>query len=545
MVAGSSRSFLNPELVSALKEGHTFEEWLDGRIPGVDYSRISGDHALRSSTRAKTREVGTGVRHQHEENAETAVEHGIAIVKFFEDNNITAADPEVVRPSFIDMTRSLHYRKTSEGYPVCAVISVEHERVWRLPEDYIKFRRAVIVKGDGLFIERRKPYDLASVGGNILGLVNSGVSEGEVTKTKERTERNLRRRAQDGTSPGGRRRFGWLAQDVREGRGMNMKLHPEESIILRHMIDKALEGRAWNSIARDLNEFGIVGASGKPWSGATVRQLLINPVLCGQRAVGGKLVLDKSGNPVMGKWETICTVEESEALRQLSVRRGAQAGGLRKTSPGLAVPGSPESRTRKYLFSGFLRCGAPRKDDPSKICNSKMGGNPRPTKAKPDNCVYVCARLDCAGTSRQMAPVDEFLEELIVRALEARYKMTQPKKVEWAGAAMLADVQARRSTLETKWAEGAVSDDSFYRLLPGLDEKIAGLEADRRDFLDEQAAKNAFSGWDRSKWKDMDLTQKRAAIGRIIHAVIVSPIPKGRSRSAPFDPDLLRVVPRS
>ncbi|MFT2017692.1 recombinase family protein [Streptomyces sp. 796.1] len=544
-MAGTSRSFLNPELVRALQAGKTFEDWLDGRIPGVDYARISADQSLRSSTRAKTRKAGTGVRHQHEGNDETAAEHGVAIVKYFEDNNITAADPNVMRPSFVEMTRSIHYRKVSEGYPVCAVISVEHERVWRLPEDYIKFRRAVIIEGDGLFIERGKPYDLVSTGGNIVGLVNSGVSEGEVTKTKERLHREVKRRAQDGTTPGGRRRFGWLAQDVREGRGVNMKLHPEESVILRDMIDKALEGRAWNSIARELNEAGIVGASGRPWSGATVRQLLINPVLCGQRAMDGKLVLGKDGKPVMGLWETICTVEESAALRQLSVRRGAQAGSFRKTHPGYAVPGAPESRARKYLFSGFLRCGAPRRDDPTKICNYKMGGTRRPTKANPDNCIYVCAKLDCGGTSRQMGAVDEHLEELIVRALEARYKMVEPQVAEWPGAAMLEDLQTRRSTLETKWAEGAVSDASFYRLLPSIEEKIAGLQADWRDFMEEQAAANAFSGWDRSKWKDMDLTQKRTAISRIIQAVIVTPIPKGRPLRAPFDPELLRVVPRA
>ncbi|MER0245605.1 recombinase family protein [Streptomyces sp. HSW2009] len=544
-MTGTSRGFLNPELVSELQAGKTFEDWLDGRIPGVDYARISADQSLRSTTRAKSRKAGTGVRHQHEGNEETATEHGVAIVKYFEDNNLTAADPSVVRPSFVEMTRSVHYRKVSEGYPVCAVVSAEHERVWRLPEDYARFRRAVIVQGDGLFIERGKPYDLVSSGSNAVGLADSGESAGEVTRTKERLHREVRRRAQDGTSPGGRRRFGWLAQDVREGRGMNMRLDPEESVILRHMIDKALEGRTWNSIARDLNGIGIVGASGRPWSGATVRQLLINPVLCGQRAMAGKLVLGKDGNPIMGQWETVCTTEESAALRRLSTGRGAQSGGFRKTHPGYAVPGAPESRARKYLFSGFLRCGAHRKDDPAKICDAKMGGGRRPPRANPDNCVYVCARLDCGGASRQMGPVDEHLEELVVRALEVRYEKVRPKVTEWPGTAVLEDLQTRRRNLETKWAEGVVSDAAFYRLLPSVEERIAGLETDRREFLVEQAAANAFAGWDRSKWKDMDLTQRRTAISRIIHAVIVSPIPKGRSLRAPFDPDLLRVVPRA
>lgn len=125
-MAGTSSSFLNPELVSALQQGKTFEDWLAGRIPGVDYARISADQSLRSSTQARARKVGTGVRHQHEANEETAAEHGVAIVKFFEDNNITAADPHLVRRSFVEMTRSIHYRKVAEGYPVCAVVSVEH-----------------------------------------------------------------------------------------------------------------------------------------------------------------------------------------------------------------------------------------------------------------------------------------------------------------------------------------------------------------------------------------------------------------------------------
>lgn len=543
-MAGASRSFLNPSLVAALAEGRTFEDWLDGRMPGVDYARISGDQSLRSSTKAKQRAIGTGVRHQHEENEETAAERGIAIVKFFEDNNITAADPDIIRPSFVEMTRSIHYRKVSEGYPVQAIIAAEHERVWRLPEDYIKFRRAVIVDSDGLFIERRTPYDLAGVGGNIVGLVNTDVSGGEISKTKERIARNVKRRAQDGTSPGGRRRFGWLAQDVREGRGMNMVLHPDESIILRLMIGKALAGKSWNTIARELNEFGITGASGRAWSGATVRQLLINPVLCGQRAVGGKLVVDKDGKPVMGQWETVCTVEESEALRRLSVRRGAQGDGFRKTHSGYAVPGTPESRARKYLFSGFLRCGAPRRDDPSKICNSKMGGVVRPTKADPDNRVYVCPSLDCGGVSRKMSAVDDHLEELVIRALEARYRVAEAKIAPWSGEEMLETVRQKKVTLESKWIEGVVADDTFYRALPELDEKIKGLEEDRQEHLAEQAQANSMSGWDRSKWEDMDLTQKRMAIGRILQAVIVLPIPKGRSRRAPFDADLLKTVPR-
>ncbi|ELP69480.1 recombinase family protein [Streptomyces turgidiscabies] len=540
---GTSRSYLNPDLVKALSEGQTFEQWLGDRTPGIDYARISGDQAARSSRTAKTREKGVGIRHQHEGNDEVAAEHGIAIVRFYEDNDITAADPDILRPSFREMTRAILHRKVPEGFPVRAIVATEYERVWRLPEDYIRFRRAVISEPDGVFVERGKVFDIHSVEGNIVGLVNSGVSEGEVSKTRERILRNMRRRAQDGTTPGGRRRFGWLAQDPREGRPTNMVLSPDEAPYVRKMIDWALEGRAWKTIARDLNELGSVGASGKPWSGETVRQLLVNPVICGMRQMKGEIVKNaRTGEPVMGKWETIATVEEWEAIRDLSKRRGSQRG-MRLTNGGGKVPGTPESRARKYLFSGFLRCGAPRKDGKG-ICNAKMGGMRRPTRSNPDNCTYTCVSLDCGKTARSLQKVDEFLEEIMIRALEAEFKHAEVEKTPWEGEERLAALKTKKDSLESKWMEGVVSDDQLYRLTPQLEEQIEALEEDRREHAAMEVAKNTFSGWDRSKWAGMDLTQKRLAIGRIMDAAIILPIPEGRSKRAPFDADLIKVIHR-
>ncbi|WP_416972570.1 recombinase family protein [Streptomyces sp. 4F14] len=548
-MAGSSRSYLNPELAAALRQGKTFEDWLNGRIPGLDYARISGDQAIRSSTQALSREKGRGVRHQHEGSVEVAAAHNIAIVRFYEDNNITAADPEITRPAFLEMTKALLHRKVPEGFPVRAIVATEHERVWRLPEDYIRFRRAVITAGDGVFIERGKEYDIASVGGNIVGLVNSGVSEGEVTKTKERIIRNINRRAQDGTSPGGRRRFGYLPQDPLKGRKVNEKLCPDESVWAIRMKKWALEGAEWKSIAARLREKGVKGASGAEWYGETVRQYLVNATNYGWREIHGKLVVDKEGNPVVGKWETIGTPDEWQYICNLSKQRGAKRG-TRLTNGGGKNPGPPEGRARKYLFSGFLRCGGILDD--GTICNSKIGGVRRPTASQPEGYVYACVALGCGKTARNGVAVDMHLEALVVAALEARYK-TVPKKVEeWEGAELLATLLEKKKTLTSKWMEGKVSDENFYELLPGLEDKIKGLEQDREEHSVSLTETNAFNGWDRSRWHGdpersihpMDLTQKRTAIGKIIRAVIVQPLPKGRSRRAQFDPDLLKIIPR-
>ena len=542
MAKSTSRSFLNPKLVEALRAGQTFEGWLAGRVSAVDYARISGDQALRSSTKAKGREKGIGVRHQHEENIETARANNLAIVKMFEDNNITAADPDLIRPSFLDMSRELLHRRTTEGYPVRVCVATEYERVWRLPEDYIRFRRAVITRDDGEFYERKHLYDIRSTGGNIVGLVNAGVSEGEVAKTKERITRNARRRALDGTSPGGRRRFGWLPQDVKTGRAVNVMLDPVESRHAKWMVRQGLKGRAWKSIATDLRARGVVGATGAPWTGETVRQYLVNPVICGLRQIRGELVRNpETGELVVGKWQTIATIDEWRALVQMSKRRGAQRG-MRLTN-GSRRPGQPESRTRKYLFSGFLRCG--NMLDDGTVCLTRMGGSRRPTSSDPDNAVYPCTSLGCCGVSRKVKDIDRYLEPLVLAALERKFQAVKTNSIPWQGTDALADLLERQKSLKAKWLEGVVSDRLFYELLPDLEDKISGLEQDRAEHAEREAAKATFSGWDRSKWYEMDLEQKRQAIGLIISAVIVSPLPKGRSKRSPFDPTLLRVVGRS
>ncbi|MEU9708024.1 recombinase family protein [Streptomyces sp. NPDC047967] len=541
-MAGISRSFLNPDLVRALSQGRTYEEWLDGRVPGVDYARISGDQSVRSAAKAKGRKVGTGVRHQHEENEENAEKHNIAIVKYYEDNNITAADPDIFRPSFLEMAKALLHRKTEEGYRVCAIVATEYQRVWRLPEDYLRFRRAVIADDDGLFIEREKPYDIRSTGGHIVGLVNSGVSEGEVNHTKERIERNQRRRQQDGTTPGGRRRFGYLGPDPLKGRPTNTLCDEKEKPWGRFIIESALARRAWKSIARDVNANNVTGASGKRWSGETIRQWVVNPTNYGYRAVRGALVRDKDGNLVKGKWEAIGTLEEWQTITGISQGNGAKTG-VRITNGGGKNPNPPEHRATKYMFSGFLQCGRIRKT--GVICHSSIGGSKRePTKENPKGHLYYCSNLDCMGVSRNGTLVDEYLEELVVCALEARYKHAEPKARPWEGEERLGELRTKKATLSSKWMEGRLADEDFYRLNSELTERIDALEIDKAEHQVQQSQENAFTGWDRSKWQDMDLTQKRMAISRIIQAVIIMPLPKGRSKRAPFDPNLLRVIPR-
>ncbi|MFE6893543.1 recombinase family protein [Streptomyces sp. NPDC057694] len=527
---GWSRSFLNPSLVTALEEGLTFDQWLDGRTPGIDYARITADQSTRSAVLARGREPGTGVRHQHEDNRETAARFGIALVKFHEDNGVGATHPDVPRPSFDQTIHALHCRRTPEGFPVSALIATEQERVWRLPSDFDRLRRAVSVTDDGLFIAGREIFDLGSV--DRPKNVDAGIDE--VRRTSERIGRHVRRRALDGGPPGGRRRFGWLPPDPRSGRRMNMRKDPDEWPVLLEMIEAALRGQGWNAIARDLNSRGVFTASGNRWSGATVRQALTNPVMCGFRSLHGELATDPAtGLPVRGTWDIPATPDEWRALVETSRQNGARSG--TRLTNGSPPDGTPPTPLRKYLFSGFLRCGATRNGTP---CHSRMGGCTRPTARDPRNAVYVCSAMDCGGTARSAAAVDAHLREVVTALLAERAAHHRPATpAEWAGEALLGKLRQEHGALvrreATPESSAAVAD---------LSARISSLEAARTDHL--AAFEKRHRVREPARWHALCLGERRAAIAEVLEAVIVMPLPPGTSRRAAFDPGLLQVIPK-
>ncbi|MBA2806705.1 hypothetical protein E0500_004360 [Streptomyces sp. KM273126] len=222
---------------------------------------------------------------------------------------------------------------------------------------------------------------------------------------------------------------------------------------------------------------------------------------------------------------------------ELSQQRGAKRG--TRLTNGRPPPGREPQPLRKYLFSGYLRCGATRKDGTP--CNSKMGGCARPTAKNPANAVYVCTALDCAGTARNVPDVDSCLQEIVLSLLVDRHRAFTSKPPEWPGAPLLHILVEERKSLEKQFRTGGLTTDDFSRKTSELDARISGLEAVREEHSRNRQA--AAAGRNPSLWSAMSLAQRRAAIAKVLESVIVLPLPPGRSRRAPFDPALLRINP--
>lgn len=539
---------LHPHLAEALKKGISFEEWLGDRRPGASYARISKD--LRQEI---------GVKRQHENNDEFGAAHNVAIVVRYTDNDITAVDPDIERPAFIRLVRDIRARQCEEGYPVNGVLTVEQERVVRLPEDYLRLHRALTVDEKGFFGLRDTNTFLDVHGDSemLRGLLTTATGEMEVKKIKRRVSRNARDKALEGL-PAGRGRFGWLPADPVANRLANETLDPNEAPIVRMAIDMRLKGKSWRSIGHafgrqclklaerfensgDAEKADKYRKRTKQISTNVIQYMVTNPANCGYRMIDNELIRDReTGEPVIGKWETICTPDEWEKLVHDCPVFFNPFGENKKSPTGQDRPVGQRKQTkkefadqsRKHLSSGVLRCG--RENEFGETCYGRMNGSVGKRQS-----IYKCSSPSCGRLARRMDLVDKTVEKIVIKVLLKQYATKEPEHKEWYGEKTLSALRKTKAELKARFKEGRIEGSDFFELLADLDEKIKDAEADKAQFEKEQASENFLSRFSVEKWESWDIRQKRIAIDAVLAAVIVLPIPEGRTKRAPFDPSLL------
>ncbi|MFF3406468.1 zinc ribbon domain-containing protein [Streptomyces sp. NPDC002742] len=185
---------------------------------------------------------------------------------------------------------------------------------------------------------------------------------------------------------------------------------------------------------------------------------------------------------------------------------------------------------RKYLFTGYLRCG---------ICKAPMSAK---RVAQRGHVIYYCpgrVRNACGKVSRRAEPVDQHLEKLVTRWEGKRTapdaSAALPEALQDA-ATRISAIRVRKQTLITAWATG---DESFSDLRPDdYCQTIAVMNAEL-DLLERRAAEHEMAT-DATRprdyaaeWRDGGFEQRRALIGEIFTAIHVMPSGKGR---APFNP---------
>lgn len=526
-----SRSYVAPELQAWLDEGGALEEWLGGRTPVISYARISADRLNGDAI---------GVGRQHKNNSRNAEAHGCAVVLHYEDNNLTAAKREVLRPAFRQMCADItHGREYESGIPVRGCVAVEKERVYRLPRDFVAFQDALVMVGRGVFIEDANLLDLVDDDRTLV----SGTDEAEIGKLRKRTARNAADRAEEGKAYGAPRRFGWLGASKDPYRVGNKHRDEEEWPHLAHMVKLRYAGRSWRSITGEMNRRRVTTARGGAWTEQGVKLLVANPAWWGGRVLNGEILMNaETGEPVIGEWDHARESDECTYEMWKSIMAGVHSNrlhrGMKKNES--AQQPAEAMRTRGYLFSGYLRCG--RLNDFDETCYSKLSGNKATGKNAKYGDYYRCGDPNCKGVGRRVAPVDSYLQGLALAYLDKHFAGTTAQVNPWRGKAKLASLRKQRKDIKDSVTTGEEDWGDVHDVLTRLARTIEVLEQEERDHLKSESRRNLLRGWSQEKWGELDLLERREVIGEIFTSIVVVPVPQGVSDKAPFDPTLLKVV---
>ncbi|MET7732960.1 recombinase family protein [Streptomyces sp. NPDC005402] len=316
------------------------------------------------------------------------------------------------------------------------------------------------------------------------------------------------------------------------------------------IFEQLLDGVSISGIARGLNKDKIPAPSGAKWTPATIKAILTNPRYCGfatyrgkhqaeqsrQRDGWGRVLVGDDGLPMLGKWDPVVSRQVwSDAQLELEHRR--LLWGERGVRPNLGGV-----NTRKYVYTGYLRCG---------ICKASMSAKFVSLRG---HTIYYCpgkGRGACGKVSRRAAPIDELLEEFVIAWARAQAPEDPARltSVPRQGNDRVQEIQAqaarineRKRALTSAWSKGApeasgMRQEDYLQAVAGFNSALDTLEREL-----EQAAAGAQSRRARdyeTEWKNGGLEQKRTVLKDCFQAVYVMPSGKGR---APFDPEHITPV---
>ncbi|MEV4351695.1 recombinase family protein [Actinoplanes sp. NPDC049596] len=494
-------------------------------VPIASYARISVDRKKKQK-----------VLNQHPENRQTAERFGYKVVCEITDNDKSVSKGNVYREGFEDLIYALAHggrcRITGHDHVIEGVIVVEQSRLARTYGEWERFTDSLILHPERVYIQEGSEKNPYSDGFDFEGLVGMVGNKKEPKKIAFRVTRDHMARALAGTPTPGRRLFGYQKDGKRK--------HPKEAVHAEEMLKRARRGDSITSITRWLQHNGIKTSTGGMWRPPAVRSWLRNPKPSGMRRMNrtGWIVKDpETGQPKIGDWETYCTPEE-----WLVIHRRLEATKGRKWDPKTKQPGElirPEEigkigKGRKYLLSGFARCGKPSEPGSTVLCNTQLTTGPHPTQR--DHWQYKCpgkAQGGCNGIGRDRVALDTYVVEMLFKRIEERAKQeTKPAAppADWAGAGEFESALEARAALLKAYdgGRGGISDETFYALLPDVEKRLNEARLERDRWAMAQRRPVTLPANPRAEWeRNQDLGWRQEFLADHIVSVVVMPASKG------------------
>jgi hypothetical protein len=247
--------------------------------------------------------------------------------------------------------------------------------------------------------------------------------------------------------------------------------------------------------------------------------------LVGYRTYHGEILYGDDGQPIMGEWEPINTLEEWEAVCAAVAER-------KQKHPG-------KSLARKYLLSGIARCG---------LCKAKIRGqvNQRWTPgSKAAKFSYQCSVVNggCGKVARAGDPVDLLIAQLVLEEQRSRAMVTAvPAEERWPREGELEQVNEDIAQLVEAERSKQITVATLLQLLPTKERLRDELKLERARFYKEQKqaeAKGDAADLTVDEFFDLPIERQQEIVLHSLSAVIIHPAGRGRRK---FDPSLIDPV---
>ncbi|MEU6635426.1 recombinase family protein [Streptomyces rochei] len=455
-----------------------------------------------------------GVARQQQDCERLADLRSWQAVKVYEDNDVSAFKRNVVRDEFELMLRDLR------AGLIDGIVAYDLDRLARQPRD---LERLIEI------YDERPRLEFATVTNDI----NIGTPDGRTmarimvafaNKSSHDASRRIKRKhlelAQQGKDSGGPAPYGWRKDD-------RTKVDPEAAKAIREAQREILAGVRIGTIRTRWQEQGL----GNPREGTKrmahhhVEHILTNPRLVGYRTYHGEILYGEDGQPVIGEWESINTLEEWEAVRAAVEER-------KQKRPGTSL-------ARKYLLSGIARCG---------LCKTKIRGqiNQRWTpESKAARFTYQCSVVNggCGKVGRTGDPVDRLIAQLVLEEQRARASVTGvPIDQRWPKEDELEQTTQDIAQLVEAERTKQITVATLLQLLPAKERARDELKLERARFYKEQKqaeAKGQTTNLTVEEFFGLPIERQQEIVLHSLSAVLIHPAGRGRRK---FDPSLIEPV---
>ena len=362
---------------------------------------------------------------------------GIEAYEVFEDAGYSAKNTD--RPAYQQMMARVRTGEFSH------VLVWKIDRISRNLLDFAAMYKELKELGV-IFVSKNEQFDTSSAMGEAMLKIILVFAELERNMTSERVSAVMVSRANSGKWNGGKIPFGYdYDKQTKE-----FSVNSSEAAVIRTVYD--LYETHWSlvTVAKILNEKGILPRSGKPWNPTTVRTMLVNPFYVGIYRYNRHDENNPKRFSLKPETEWIIIEDHHPAIIDKD-RQDRIIATLQKRQRGKYGQYSTYQRKNIHIFAGLLRCGNCGSNMASTIDRARSDGW-RPS-------VYICSRRrrfdDCQNKYISDVTLGPFVLNYIANMIKASNSFGKTTSID---------------TLQKKLLRGEYFADIDHIGRPGLEE---------------------------------------------------------------------------